>query len=103
MGAKEGSISGVLDCLFYDAWKQGTVALSGRLEPKFVREFSDRGCFFHHRGTWLLIQTKSPELIQAVHRGDAFLSRLEGEWCMRFEVSASHGQRNFSVEGGWTA
>ena len=25
-----------------------------------------------------------PELMAAIHRGDAFLSRLEGEWWLRF-------------------
>jgi hypothetical protein len=43
----------------------------------------------HHRRYWTLIHSQQPELLDAIHRGDAFLTRLEGEWCMRFQKSVS--------------
>jgi hypothetical protein len=30
------------------------------------------------------VQSKKPEVLSAIHRGDAFLTRLEGEWWARF-------------------
>jgi hypothetical protein len=31
-----------------------------------------------------MVHSNKPELLHAIHRGDAFLTRLEGEWWMRF-------------------
>ena len=84
VGAKKSSVKEVLDHLFYHAWRHGAVALTGRLDPQFIQELADRSCVFHHRGQWVLVHSNNPELLQAIHCGDAFLTRLEGEWCMRF-------------------
>ncbi len=74
----------VLDHLFYDAWQQGAAAISGRLEPKLMQELSERHCFFNCGRPWMMIHSYNHDLLQAIHRGDAQLSMLEGEWCMRF-------------------
>lgn len=84
VGAKHESFGEVLDHLFYHAWRGGVTAVSGRLDPRCLREFSEKGCFFHHRGQWMLVHARQADLLQAIHRGDALLTRLEGEWCMRF-------------------
>lgn len=86
IGAEDHWIDDVLDHLFHHAWQRGVVALTGRLEPRFLQRFRDKNCLFHHRGYWVLVRAKSPELLHAIHRGDAFLTRLEGEWCMRFDA-----------------
>jgi hypothetical protein len=31
-----------------------------------------------------LVHSRDPEIMAAIHRGEAFLSRLEGEWWLRF-------------------
>jgi hypothetical protein len=36
----------------------------------------------------MLVHSRSPEILQAIHSGTAFISRLEGEWCLRFSCSA---------------
>ena len=46
----------------------------------------ERRCLFHHRGYWMLVHAHSPELLAAIACGNAFLTRLEGEWCMRFHA-----------------
>jgi hypothetical protein len=74
----------VLNHLLDDAWRRGAVALSGRLEPAFAPELSEHGCLLYRRGYWTLVQSKRAELSHALQRGDAFFSRLEGEWCLRF-------------------
>lgn len=80
------SINDVLDHLLYHAWVRGVVALSGRLDPFFIKELSDKHCLFHCGGPWMVVHSKRPELLQAIYRGDAFLTRLEGEWCLRFRL-----------------
>ena len=86
IGATADSIHDVLDHLFHHAWRLGTVALSGRLEPRFLHPLWERRCLFHHRGVWMLVHAHSPELLAAIACGNAFLTRLEGEWCMRFHA-----------------
>jgi len=82
--ARPNQMGEVLDHLIYDAWGRGVVALHGRLDPPFVQEFSDRYCLISRRGPWTLVHTRNPEISQAVHRGEAFLPRLAGEWPIRF-------------------
>jgi len=82
--ARNNSMGEVLDHLFYDAWQQDSVAVSGRLDPRFMREVSDKYCFFNCGRPWVLIHSRNPDLLQAFQDGDAMLSKLEGEWCMRF-------------------
>ncbi len=81
--ARNNSMSEVLDHLFYDAWQQDSVAVSGRLDPRFVREISDKYCFFNCGRPWVLIHSHNPDLLRTFRDGDAMLSKLEGEWCMR--------------------
>jgi hypothetical protein len=81
--AAPSSIGPVLDHLIYAAWRGGAVALSGRLEPRFMQALSDRYCLFHRRGPWVLFKTSRPELLQAFQSGDAGFSRLDGEWSLR--------------------
>jgi hypothetical protein len=74
----------VLDHLLADAWEQGVVMLSGRLEPDFAPALSENRCLLYRRGHWTLIQSRRPEVADALQRGDALFTRLEGEWCLRF-------------------
>jgi Acetyltransferase (GNAT) domain len=73
----------VLNHLFYHGWRNGAIALSGRLDPRFAQEFSDKYCFFNCDGPWTLTHSRKLEVLQAIYQGDLFLSRLEGEWLMR--------------------
>ena len=79
VGANDGLIDLVLDHLFYDAWQQGCVALSGRLEPHLVKKILETLCLFQHQG-WMLVHSRDPEISTAIHSGSAYLTRLEGEW-----------------------
>ena len=89
LGAREHAVSPVLDHLFYHARRLGAVAVMGQLEPRFVRELSDSHCVLTCRGLGVLIHSRDRELLDTIHRGDAFLTRLEGEWWLRFgEIAA---------------
>lgn len=84
LAARPSSIHDVLDHLFYHAWRQGAVAVTGRLDPRFMQALSDKYCLFHRRGPWVLIKAKKPELLQSFQTGNACFSRFDGEWSLRF-------------------
>jgi hypothetical protein len=79
VAAQERTIGRVLDHLFRHAWMRGAVSLSGRLHPRFMREMSSRRCRFNNDGGWTMVHSINSDLLQAIYRGDAWLSRLEGE------------------------
>ncbi|HEY1268923.1 MAG TPA: hypothetical protein VGH16_16825 [Candidatus Binatia bacterium] len=82
-GGRPKSISKVLSHLIADAWNQGAVAISGEMEPRYARELGKERCQFVWTGG-VLAQSRNAAILQAVQLGDAFLSRLEGEWWARF-------------------
>jgi hypothetical protein len=84
IAALDGSFALVLRRLLADAWRHGVTALRGRLDPRFAQELSDRHCWLRTDSTWTLIHSRRADVLAAFERGDAFLSRLEGEWWLRF-------------------
>ncbi len=84
IAAVPGAFDHVLRCLLVDAWRHGAAALRGRIDPRHAKEFCDRHCWLRTDGTWTLVHSHHPDIMDAIHQGDAFLSRLEGEWWMRF-------------------
>jgi hypothetical protein len=75
----------VLSHLFADARDRGSLALTGRMEPKYLSELSALKCIFLHRNSSLVVHSKNPDIMNAFHRGDAFFTRLEGEWWTRLQ------------------
>ncbi len=84
IAALDGSFDQVLRRLLADAWRHGAAAVRGRLEPRFVQQLSDRHCWLRREGSWTLVHSRHADVTAAIQQGDAFLSRLEGEWWMRF-------------------
>lgn len=82
--ARDGAERAVLDHLFQHAWRRGSAAIEGRMEPRLARMLGQRHCLFHSTNAFALIHSRDAELLAALARGDAFFSRLEGEWWMRF-------------------
>lgn len=72
----------ILEHLFQDALEQGAIALHGVVDLRRVADFSDKGCVFTCRGGWTVANSTNEEILQTLERGDAFLSRLDGEWCL---------------------
>ena len=86
--AREDCAGQVLDHLFHHARRHGAIAVSGQVDPVLFHALGGKDCLFHQDGgSWLLVHSKHPELLQAIHRGDAFLTRLEGEWWIGFLLS----------------
>jgi hypothetical protein len=84
LAAREGCFERVLRHLLADAWRGGATAVRGRVDPRYAQELSRRHCWFRWDGTWTLAHTRDAEVAAAQHSGEAFLSRLDGEWWLRF-------------------
>jgi hypothetical protein len=80
-GATPARAQEVFEHLFHHARQRGVVALSGQVDPALFHVYSSSDCLFHHDGaSWILVHSRHPEVLRAIDRGDAFLTRLEGEW-----------------------
>jgi hypothetical protein len=83
-GARPGAAASVLNCLFHQARRQGAIAVSGGMAPDCAKELTDARCSFRWPGCAVVAHSRNNDILAAVHRGDAFLTRLEGEWWARF-------------------
>ena len=77
--ARKGAISDLLDCLFNHARRHRAAAIAGRLVPNYMQELSDNHCYFDRNTAWVLVHSNNKELLNVIHRGEAFLTGLEGE------------------------
>jgi hypothetical protein len=84
IAARNGSFDRVLQRLLTDAWQHGAAAVRGGLDPRYVRELSARHCWLRQEEGWTVAHSRHADVIAAIERGRAFLSRLEGEWWLRF-------------------
>jgi hypothetical protein len=82
IAARRDSRDKVLQLLLYEAGKEKVLCIWGRNEPKYLHCLWDNNCLLK-RGSWVLFHTNKPELANVIHRGDAFLSSLEGELWLR--------------------
>jgi len=84
MGGARKFIRDILDHLFYDGWSHGLIALHGVVGGRSIDEFAEKNCIFACRGGWMVANSRRPEILDLLDSGDAFLSRLDGEWCLGF-------------------
>lgn len=82
--ARQGAKEQVLQDLFARAWREGLAAITGRLEAGLLRQAGRRGLVCRREGPWMLVQSSNPAILEAVERGDMFLSSLEGEGLLSF-------------------
>jgi hypothetical protein len=85
LAARPGCFDRVLERLLADAWRHGATAVRGRLDPRHAVELTNRHCWLRRDGSLTLVHSRHAELISAIQQGNAFLSRLEGEWWLRFD------------------
>jgi hypothetical protein len=82
------ALPGYLDEVFrhvcHEAWRQGSIALTGRVEPRYVKEFCQNHCFLHWR-SWMLVHSRYPRILTAFDGGEAIFTGLEGEWWISVE------------------
>jgi len=75
----------VLTHLFRHAKARQCAAVMGGIDTGAVKEFSENQCMFFLRNMYTVAYSQEPEIMSALFRGDAFLSRLEGEWWTRLQ------------------
>lgn len=104
LGARPGSEEMVLAHLFQHAWRSGARAIEGRMEPRFARAVSRQHCFFLVPSVYCVAHARDSQLLGALGSGDAFFTRLEGEWWMRFtgETPATQRGARFMPHRLWT-
>jgi hypothetical protein len=86
--ARKKKESLVLNQMFAHAKARGCVAVMGGIDTQAVKEFSENQCFFFLRSMHTAAYSQDPEIISALLKGDAFITRLEGEWWTRLQGDA---------------
>jgi hypothetical protein len=86
IGGARRYIKDILEHLFHDAWSQGAIALHGMVERQLMPDFSEKNCFFTCRGGWTVAHSRKPNFLELLKDGDAFLTRLDGEWCLAYGI-----------------
>jgi hypothetical protein len=86
LGARPRAFDSVLLALLADAWNQGSAALRGQALPRHLTSLTTEHCGFRHIGSGVLAHARDRALLDTILRGDAALSRLDGEWWMRFSI-----------------
>ena len=79
LGGPPPHAAATFDHLLAHARAHGAVALAGRLEPWLVPVLAARRCLLRAGRSWMLVHSANRDLVDALHRGDAWLSPLEGE------------------------
>jgi hypothetical protein len=75
---------GVLRSMFADAAAAGGSCVKGQSQPRRLVDLTEEHCLFRHPNSSVLFHTRNPAIRLALHRGDAALSRLDGESWLRF-------------------
>jgi hypothetical protein len=83
LAARPGCEDAVLAHLFEHAWRRGSRAIEGRMEPRFARELSRQHCSFLQPNVFVVAHARDGEVLGALGTGNAFFSRLEGDYWMR--------------------
>jgi hypothetical protein len=79
LSAAPGRFGDVMDHLLEDAAHHGATLVTDRLEPRLVPELDD-AVYLVRRAAWVLVHARSRRALDVIGRGDAALSRMEGEW-----------------------
>ncbi|HSN96854.1 MAG TPA: GNAT family N-acetyltransferase [Candidatus Nanopelagicales bacterium] len=107
IGGRPRALGGVLANLLADALAEGSVAITGQADPRLWSELTRTRASLACRGLDFLVHARSPEILSVIHQGEAFMTRLDGEWWLRFAVDplvdeavdAGSGTRSGSVTG----
>ncbi len=84
IGAKVGRCKDVLDHFGHEAASDGSTTIAGRLSPEWMPEVLARPMRIAADGGWMMVHARDHEIVAAIQRGDAFISRLESEWWIPF-------------------
>jgi len=66
------------------AAKAGAISLHGRYDPLLAPSLGALEARISRTPPWTLVHSREPALLRSMLDGDAFLSRIEGEWWLDF-------------------
>ncbi len=92
LAARPDRVGQVLEHLFHHASKRGAAVLEGRMDPRFAGKLGEMRCFFRNCGELTLLHARDPSLMAPFVLGNAFFTRLEGEWWLRFHGEPTRGR-----------
>jgi Acetyltransferase (GNAT) domain len=81
---RKDDFKNTLLALFQDAWQQGSVCVKGAAIPQYLTTMTEQHCIFRHPDDRVLIHSRNPEIANAVRRGEAAITRLDGIGWLRF-------------------
>ena len=85
MAAASGlAADGVVLAVVTHAAAAGCVAVTGRVDSRFLNDLTDRGAILHASGFQTLVHARDAALVRHVERGEAVLGRLDGAWWLEF-------------------
>ncbi|HYE35749.1 hypothetical protein [Methylocaldum sp.] len=85
IAAAENKKDQLLMCLLADADRRGATAVQGRLEAGLTDSLYRHRCRTYYRApTLALIHSRQSDAAYAIHAGQAFLTRADGEWWTGF-------------------
>lgn len=70
--------------LFRDAWQQGSVCVKGASMPPCLTTMTELHCFFRHPQNRALVHSRNAAIADALRRGEAAITRIEGSGWLRF-------------------
>lgn len=80
VAAQPRQAGAVLDRLVRRAAELGAAGVYGRLEPRLVGPLSDRRTLLRFSDGRLLAHARDNDVVNSILRGEALLTRLDGEW-----------------------
>jgi hypothetical protein len=86
MGSSPRRFDSVIQAALHDTYQQGSTSISGPLIPRALLNLANQQCGFRYIGNGVLAHSRNADLLNCILRGDAALSRLDGEWWTRFAV-----------------
>jgi len=84
IGCHSDNAVNVLAHLFQQALRDHALILYGRLEPHFSEALPEQFSVLSRRQYRVLVHSRDPKILDTMHSGKAFISRLDGEWPVRF-------------------
>ncbi|MGE5609877.1 MAG: hypothetical protein ACM359_11535, partial [Bacillota bacterium] len=86
LGAEPARARFVLDHLLAHVQRCGATGIEGPFDPHYLDDLARERCHFICPGLGVLVQSRNEQLLNAIHCGQGFLTRLEGEWWLRFGI-----------------
>lgn len=85
MLARDGHHEAVLDALCREAAREGTAALVGQADPRFMVALGNRASVYVQRNEFVTVHSRDVTLSSRIVSGEIALNRLVGEWWTRMQ------------------